>query len=66
MISSSAMVSPVRRFHPSGAWRLGSVSAPSDHKTWLPIWRFVLPDTLARIEGFSLIKAPRFSVPFGK
>ena len=25
-----------------------------------------LPDTLARIEGFSLIKAPRFSVPFGK
>jgi hypothetical protein len=28
---------------------------------------FELPaDTLARIEGFALVEAPRFSVPFGK
>jgi hypothetical protein len=27
---------------------------------------FELPETLARIEVFDLVRAPRFSVPFGK
>ena len=26
---------------------------------------FYLPDTLARVEGFGLVRAPRFPVPFG-
>ena len=27
---------------------------------------FELPETLARVEAFGLVEAPRFSVPFGK
>ena len=64
MISSGVIVSPgsavssfrgvVPRF---GECALGSQELTAD-------LAFEMPDTLARVKGFGLVKPPRFSVPF--
>lgn len=59
MVSSGSAVSSFKGVMP----RFGECVMGPQELTAAPA--FHLPDTLARVEGFGLVRAPRFPVPFG-